>query len=226
MKKSVALLAIFALVFSPVTPSFAATWYFKEGGDSYWSTATNWWSNAAGTGDHPTEAPWISSGSYEGYDLALATGGTSVTNAGGTIGGGLPITGACSVAVTNEHFSSIGGGNFSGAVTNNGAIYGGTFSGTITNNVNISGGAFSGSVTNDGYVAGGTFNGAVTGTGYVDIPDGYTLNGTGLFSNSLSSFTIASGGMVSGSLTIDSDVTNDGTITGGTFNSVVRGGGR
>ena len=73
-------------------------------------------------------------------------------------------------AILTSNGSDIGGGIFSGPVTNyDTTISGGTFNSTVTNDRGtISGGTFNGAVTNDrGTISGGTFNGAVTNNGTI-----------------------------------------------------------
>ena len=81
-------------------------------------------------------------------------------------------------AILTCNGSDIGGGVFSGPVTNyDTTISGGTFNGAVTNDRGtISGGTFNGAVTNNGTITGGTFNGAV------ENADGAVING-GIFND-------------------------------------------
>jgi hypothetical protein len=59
-----------------------ATWYYKPpnpGLSKDWNSTTSWWSNANGTGSHPSSAPWTTSATA-GDNIALATGVTGALN--------------------------------------------------------------------------------------------------------------------------------------------------
>ncbi len=116
------------------------------------------------------------------------------------------VSGSFTGKVTNAMSGQISGGTFSGEVTNTeiGTISGGTFSGTVLNEGRISGGQFNGSVTNNATINGGTFDGEVENHG--TITNGTDADGAAVvptFSNT--------------------DVTNTGTISGGSFGESAAG---
>ena len=147
--------------------------------------------------------------------------------------GGQIIGGETSAQVNNV--GTISEGTFSGLVTNLGTISDGTFSGSVTNRGQIIQGTFTGDVSNRGTIAGGEFphfklsDGEISITKSADLSDGADeLLGIELSGNQyVTLLTINSGvSFHAGSDTVGVPVTNNGTISGGTFgNAVTNSGG-
>ena len=199
-----------------------ATWYFNNvKGATNWSSTNLWWSNANGTGSHPSSAPWTTSATA-GDNLAPATGfsGSILLDVDlGSSSGTFTITGICSTPIAcwplnNRYIYS---GNYTQAISNpyqfNLYISGGTF-----------GGAVSGNFRKSTFISGGTFNGSVQ---YASITNGTfnaaVLNATGITGgNFTGSVASQNGGISAGTFNAAVTIVN-ANVTGGTFNSSIVG---
>ena len=161
-----------------------------------------------------------------------------VTNQGGTISGGTFNSrvvnegnienGMFNGEVVNQSNCTIKDGTFKNTVDNFGTIGGGTFTETSTVNNEegtIEKGEFSGKVENQtgGTIGGGTFSGTVENAAKGKITDGTftetsTVNNKGTIEKGKFSGTVENqnGGTIGGGM-FSGTVTNNGTISGGTF---------
>ena len=141
-------------------------------------------------------------------------------------------------AMTVHEGGKISGGTFERDVVNNGDITEGAFGGIVGNNGTISGGTFERDVYNyeGGTITGGVFDGftmdsqskelTITGAVDLDAEDALAPLTIALDGENLRSITVAEGATFdAGSTTVPVDVTNNGTITNGTFSGDVENSG-
>ena len=170
---------------------------------------------------------------------ALTTLTNTGTISGGTVSGavtnsittGVISGGTFAAAVTNNNL--ISGGAFGAAATVNNAlagsvISGGTFLATVTNTnavSTISGGSFT-TCTNNGIISAGTFTGAVNNAVATSSITGGTFTGVVTNTNGASSISggtlaaVINNGIITTGATVLGAVTNNLTISGGTFGAL------
>ena len=216
--------------------SYRSTPYYVEGGKLYIDGQTAITAEIVKAAGDVSEIVVLAGGEIAGTPAGFMVENGITVQSGGKISGGAfesmvensgEIVAATTSApifyeqVTNN--GAISGGVFQSSVTNNGTISGSggssifSFSDTVTNNSGgeISGGNFSGHVENLDIISGGSFSGSVV--------NGVTISGGSFSGDVTNNGTIEAGSGDQPTFVVNGNnsVSNDGYITGGTFQAPV-----